>query len=286
MSSIFYKPSGKFNFFTLLIIVFIGILWASLLNVLYLGLQWFIPFVYLNILLTIGLGYASFSGINVLHKLFKLRNVKAAFISTTIIILVSIYIQWVVYVLWMFNEDRADTLAYLMTTFDRKGDFVYLFSHPNNLLALISTLNEQGTLTINGQVVSNVFLLIIWIIEALLLIIIPLLMQFGGQVFKPFSESSQQWMKKRKLLSFYPYVEDIASLEQSLLLGDTARMQEALPADELPSHYAQYFVFESPEDDYQYLVVENIRESTNKKGERQKDEDTIIEYLRIKAGTL
>lgn len=286
MSSIYYKPSGRYSFFSLSMLFCCGLLCALLLTIIYIALQWIIPFIYLNLFLAIGLALVAFKGLGFLHKLFKLRNVNMAFLSSGFIMLIAFYFHWVIFALLMFGESREQSITYLWSSLQHEADFWFLFSHPTYLLRQVSTLNAQGTFSINGMLIQGWLLWGIWFIEAVLLIGIPILSQIFGQVFKPFSEKNLRWMRLRKLPAYYPYIDDVAMLEQALLLGDTTCLQPLVNNGEHPAQYAQLFVYEDPKDTYQYLLVYNIRTSKTRRGALRKHKVPIIEYLRLRANTL
>lgn len=73
MEETYYKSSGKAPIGGVLFAIIAGVCASVILAIVYIALQWFIPIVYFNFLITFGLAYGLFYVLDVLLKSEKLE---------------------------------------------------------------------------------------------------------------------------------------------------------------------------------------------------------------------
>jgi len=281
MNDLYYKPSGSAPVGGIVAAFIISLAISLGLTIAYIALQWFIPIIYFNVFITIGLGFCVAYAINLGLGLGKVRNTKIASILAIICALFVFYAQWALFVSLMYNaEGSMGGGTWVRSSFNLDG-FIYAFLHPNVLFKAIVQLNEVGTFNIKSNVVSGWFLWLIWAIEAALIIFIPILMASSGKASKPFSELNNSWMKKRDLEGKIKFVENKDELLNDLGRGNLKILKEHLPTEEIGDNYATVSVHESQGDPKRYLTVTNISNTTNSKGETKKTDTTVIEYFLI-----
>lgn len=279
MNDLYYKPSGIVPIGGIILAFVISIAISIGLTIAYIALQWFIPFIYFNFFITFGLGFFIPYGVNLGLGLGKVRNTKIATILAIFCALFVFYAQWALFISLMYNASGSmGGGTWVRSSFNLDG-FIYAFSHPAILFRAMLELNEVGTISVKHNTISGVFLWIIWALEAILIIFIPMLMASSGKVSKPFSEQNNKWMKKRDLDGKIKFVDNKEELERELSSGNFKPLKEHLT--EIGDAYATVSIHESPGDQKRYLTVTNISHSTNSKGETKKDDKVIIEHFLI-----
>ncbi|PWS32134.1 hypothetical protein [Pedobacter paludis] len=279
MNDLYYKPSGTVPIAGIITAVVISLITSIGLTIAYIALQWFIPFIYFNFFITFGLGFCIPLGVNLGLGIGKVRSPKTATILATICALFVFYAQWVLFISLMYNASGSmGGGTWVRSSFNLDG-FLYAFSHPEIIFKAILELNEVGTISIKHNIISGGFLWFIWVIEAVLIIFIPMLMASSGKASQPFSEQNNKWMKKRDLDGKIKFVENKGELERELSSGNFKILKEHLT--EVGDAYATVSIHESPGDQKRYLTVTNISHTVNSKGETKKNDKVIIEHFLI-----
>ncbi|GAB2893731.1 hypothetical protein GCM10027046_23430 [Uliginosibacterium flavum] len=270
MDPMYYQPSGKLPLKTLP-----AVLLAAACSIpfgwLYAWLIWHIPLVYINFLITLGFG-----GIMAVLMMTALdhghcRNRWFASLAGLGVGIVGGYAQW------------AAWLGFVLADSGTAPGWLYFLSHPEEVWALAWQVNETGVWSLrnSSEAVSGVWLDIVWGIEAVILLGLPLL---GArvQVSKPFSEHAGSWFEKTELSSKYTWVGDSQAFV-SQLESTPALLREMLQhATEDASQYALASVYQCPGDAHAYFNLENV-EVTQKDGKEKIERRTVIESFRISA---
>lgn len=285
-NSLYYRPTGKVPFSSILVSIILGSIAGIILAASYVLLQWFIPLVYFNFLITLGFAFGLFYALNFLHKNGKIRNLTVALISVVVSAIIGYYVHWALYVSLMFNTSGSIGDIWLSSSFDSEG-FLFFLLHPQILFEAIDYLNEVGTFSLKSTTVSGTFLWIIWIIELLVMIVWPAILVFGGQSTKPFSEEQNSWMEPRGLDSIFPYVEDKGKTKEDFENGNYQALQNPFTEEESiqQDHFMVATVHELQGDPSQYLTLTNVKVEYDKNGEAKNKQDIILEYLRLPTGT-
>ena len=286
MDNNYYKRTGRVSMLSVVTTLIGGLIGAGILASLYIALQWFIPFVYFNFLITLGLALGIITLVDFLHKNGKIRNAPVAIASMLIISLFTLYFQWALYVsLMMGAEENLLDGVWLKPSFSFEYFSIYFF-HPSLLWADMLTLSSYGTFSIKGTQVSGELLWAVWAIEALMILGWPLVYMFSGQATKPFSEVQDSWMELRKLSAQFPFVEDKAPLVDQFIQGNFSFIENPLPADQHADRFSKVEVYELSGDPYQYICLENVTIKTNKKGETDTDSKAIIKHFKLAANSV
>ncbi|WP_293928491.1 hypothetical protein [Sphingobacterium sp. UBA6320] len=281
MEETYYKSSGKAPIGGVLFAIIAGVCASVILAIVYIALQWFIPIVYFNFLITFGLAYGLFYVLDVLLKIGKVRNRGIALLFTFICTLVAYYAQWCLFVSLMFNaEGTMGGDMWLKSSFNLDG-FLYFLFHPMDTFSGIQELNAVGTFSLKKSVVSGWPLWILWGIEAATIIVYPIVLAWSGKTTEPFSERGNEWMQKREIEKQIAYISDKQALEQNLGKKDFTDLQTYLEADELGDEFATVTIYESDADNYQYISVVNHRLETNKKGDIVDKKTDVLRYFKI-----
>jgi len=286
MENLYYQSSGKAPFTAVITSLLLSSIAGFLLAIVYIALQWFIPIIYFNFLITLGLAYAIFYTVNFFHKSSKIRNVNVSVGTTLIVSCIAFYTQWALFVALMFESDGTmGGGAWVKSSFNFDG-FWFFLSHPDLLWEEIKLWNEYGTFSLKSSVVSGTFLWVLWAIEAAVILVWPAILMRGGRASKPFSETDNEWMDERKLDAVFPYIQDKDVLLKHLQSGNFDPIQVPLPKEEISQQYAVVTAYDGMQDDFQYINVQNMTEEINKKGELKIKEKLILEYFKIPKNTV
>jgi len=283
MEQLYYKPSGKIPVKGIFISLIIAFVITVVLSIIYIALQWFIPFIYLNFFIAAGLGFGVGAGVFIAIGLGKIRNTRYECILAVLCGLLAWYSQWALFVSLMSEaEGSMGGGMWVRSSFNLRG-FWYVLTHPEMLFQAMLSLNDAGTFTLKRNTVSGTLLWVVWVIEALIIFGAPILFSLSGRSTTPFSEQNDQWMEERDVEGKLNTVSDPDQLKEDISRGNLKSLKDFLPADDLSNDYATLRIYESPGDPVSYISVTNISHKADKKGELKKETTPVIEYFRITA---
>lgn len=223
------------------------------------------PVVYINYFITIFFGMFIGVGLKMLFKLFLVTNKKTAIISAICCGLFGVYFSWVAYILY-YTPDVISMDAYFK-------DFLLVFS-PITVLEIIADINVLGMWEIFGVPFNGWVLTLIWIVEALIIISVPVLLVYR-QPIAPFSASKNKWYRKFVLNKDF---ESIALKEvfRNDLKANCIPSIEGLGKG-MATHFARVSIYHLEDEFEQYITVENVRKDRTGKSE----EATSIIHLLV-----
>ena len=199
MEHLYYKPSGKIPVKGIFISLITAFILTVMLSIVYIALQWFIPFIYLNFFIAVGLGLGVGGSVFIAIGLGKIRNTKYDHLLAGISGLLAWYSQWTLFVSLMYEaEGSTGGGMWVRSSFNLTG-FWRVFTHPDILFQAMLNLNNAGTFTLKHNTVSGTLLWVVWAIEALIIIAVPIVFSISGRATTPFSEQNDQWMTGRDL---------------------------------------------------------------------------------------
>ena len=251
-----YKPSGSVGVLTWPLLL-VGILLMVALAFLYqLLLEW-IPFIYVNVLMTLGMGLAAGMTATFVIKTGHCRSLLLA----TLIGLSLGTTALVAKFLWQY---RAAFNAGLFESF------------PEHILRRVNGgwMVGRG----NGAPLSGMFVYLVWLIEA------GIVFYFGWTMSRaaakePYSEKMNLWADEAESVMLLP----ITSEEMVHQIKSATSVEELLeipiPKTDESAKVAQYIVNSIPGQEMEdaYLTVKTIEYSINKKGEQETKETTLVE---------
>ncbi|NTD99223.1 hypothetical protein G6M26_47925 [Agrobacterium tumefaciens] len=281
MEHLYYKPSGKIPIKGIFISLITAVIITVILSIIYIALQWFIPFIYLNFFIAAGLGFGVGFGVFIAIGSGKIRNTTYEFVLAVLCGLLAWYCQWALFVSLLSEaEGSMGGGMWVRSSFNLSG-FWSVLTHPEILFQAMLSLNDVGTFTLKHNIVSGTLLRVVWVIEALIIIGAPILFSLSGRSTSPFSELNDQWMEERDVEGKLKTVTDSDQMIKELNTGNLKSLKDFLPADDLSNDYATLRIYESPGDPVSYISVTNISHKTDKKGALKKETKTVIEYFRI-----
>jgi len=283
MEHLYYQPSGKVPVKGIFISLIMAVVITVVLSIIYIALQWFIPFIYLNFFIAAGLGFGIGGGVFIAIGAAKIRNTTYERVLAVLCGLLGWYCQWALFVSLLSEaEGSMGGGMWVRSSFNLTG-FWTILTHPEILFRAMLSLNDVGTFTLKHNTVSGTLLWVVWVIEALIIIGAPILFSLSGRATTPFSEQNNEWMEDREVEGKLKTVTDPDDMIKELTTGNLKCLKDFLPADDLSTDYATLRIYESPGDPISYISVTNISHTADKKGESKKEAKTVIEYYRITA---
>ncbi|MCC6372476.1 MAG: hypothetical protein IT236_15840 [Bacteroidia bacterium] len=277
----YYKPSGAMAPISIIYFLILCFLIVPLLALGYAYATWYIPFIYINIIIAAALG--AFTGViadKLVIKKGMVRNPILALVFGMIAGLFACYFQWAVWVSLVINAgDHVgfDSLGFTVSNIKIVQVFQLSF-HPEMLYRLASAINESGTWSIKGGQVSGIPLTIIWIIEALIITGISLALAYVPSK-KPFSENNNRWFDEFELGKLFTLIENKEQFVKDLEAGKEEALQ-TLPFCENETSAHSRITLYGDESDY-YVSIANKLPKTNKDGKIEFSEEDVVTNLSI-----
>jgi hypothetical protein len=178
MEHFYYRPSGKIPVKGVFISLITALAITVVLSIIYIALQWFIPFIYLNFFITAGLGFGIGGGVFIAIGAAKIRNTLYERVLAVLCGVLGWYCQWALFVSLLSEAEGSMAGGmWVRSSFNLTG-FWAILTHPEILFRAMLSLNEVGTFTLKQSTVSGTLLWVVWAIEALIIIGAPILFPF------------------------------------------------------------------------------------------------------------
>ncbi|EGD34663.1 hypothetical protein [Capnocytophaga sp. oral taxon 338] len=275
----YYKPSGKFSPLAFLYFVLACVIVFPILSAIYAYATWYIPLIYINVLITIGFGFGiCFIVSYLIINLGKVRSYGLAILLAILSGLVAYYLQWVVWSDLAINgtESYGNKQIGIVVSNVQFEQLLYLLSHPSALLDLIKLINENGTWGIKGNTISGGFLTAIWVAEFAIIMFFSVLSAKRARL--PFDEQIQEWFKEENL-PIFSFIENEADFKKKVEQGDWEQLSETIQRGDEGENHSTFTVYASGSE--YYLSVSNAKRKESKKDKIEFDIHKIIEYLHI-----
>ncbi|MEL7426729.1 MAG: hypothetical protein AAFN81_27300, partial [Bacteroidota bacterium] len=172
-----YQESGKFNPTGLLLSILAFVLLSIVLGYVYVLIMMFIPLIYFNVLITIGLGILLGYLVRVSTKLSHNRNAKSRMILAAVLGLLVTYFMWVAYLLYIANGAVMPSISEYLSALP------WIVTDPGSFFDLMSVINMMGAWSIFGLTFSGILLALVWLAEVLIIIGAPVLSVFGSDPY-------------------------------------------------------------------------------------------------------
>jgi hypothetical protein len=277
-----YQPSGKFSPVFILYFVLVSVLLFPLYGLAYAYLLWYIPIIYINFFVTLGFAFLVGLTLNVLViKKGKVRNPILASVIGVLGGVVALYFHWASWLDLVINagETYGDTHIGITVSNVKLFQIYELAIQPNLILDLIKEVNVTGTWGIRGATVSGIFLWVIWIIEALGVVVVASFTAMG-QSQKPFCEFSNDWYEEIAHPAFN-LVLDKEKLIQDIKKTDKNSFDSFAKEEDFKNQSHSIFTLYRSQTGKNYISVENKTAKTNSKGKLEFDNDEFIRHMAI-----
>jgi len=259
----YYRPSGLFQLSGLLLTVVFGAAAALVCAGVYGYLILYNPFLYINFMATLGLGFlvgvAASAGVSV----GKVRNSLVASLLGAGVGVIAVYVSWVVWVHALAG--RADESLWVVD--------------PTALLGVVGLLAKEGVWSIRSATPTGVVLYAIWASEALIVIGL-VVAAVHGAASRPFCERCNAWMSETVGQKMLGYVDDRNGLVDALEAGRF----DALGALGEPTaeRFSRSSLAECPGEGHAaYLSIRNVAVTTDSKGKTEEKEEAVLAHLEV-----
>ena len=279
----YYTPSGKTSPMAFLLWIGAALVALPILALIYSYAIWYIPFPYINFIITAGFGMLIGVVMSFLViRIGKVRSGMWAFIFTLFGALTALYIHWAVWVDLVINISGTmgtDSLG-IATSNIKMGQVINLILQPSALLEIMKEINEVGVWGIKGGTVKGGFLTFIWIIELLLATGVAVLTGIG-QASKPFCELENKWFEETDLPAM-GHIGDAAAMIKALSSGDVDTLTAMLtPAGDIKTeHHAKATVYDAASGE-NFVSIENQIAKTDDKGEISFNSEQVVSFLKV-----
>ncbi|MFR5072841.1 MAG: hypothetical protein ACLTDS_12215 [Bianqueaceae bacterium] len=217
MSMTRYAPSGKFSAVGLIGMIFGGLLGAFIFGTVYIYLMNYFSNMVLRLIIIGGLIAGMSQWMIFLMRIGKIRRPVLAVGITALSLLFLLYSKWAVYVnmvqeIWKSTDKVWYANLAMPGFFETWWDTV---THPMDLWKAMVEINLRGFLLVNGRLMTGVPLAILWILETLLLLVIPLY-RVALNARKPYVEGKGCWLTEEEEIVI-TYVQDYRTMRRALL---------------------------------------------------------------------
>lgn len=289
MSQNFYQPRGKVPPVAYSLAIASLLIALPLLASVYSLLIWYIPFLYLNFIITAGFGVLLAWSLNNVLKIGKVRNRKFAMYLALITGLLAIYFVWTSYITLLYNA--GDLLSSNITsgkykglaitkTFFNIGDFLNINLSPGLIPATMSYLYDVGSWGIKSFTVKGFILGLVWFLEAAIIFLIVI----GGgrdQAEEPFSEKGNVWFEKNTLPYYIKLPEDIDKFKEDMSNGNLAALQSLESDTPHSMNYGQITAFSDPNEPNVFMNFVDVKVSFDKNGKESTDSTVLFKNVKV-----
>lgn len=222
----------------------------------------YIPIIYLNILIVIGVGYLLGISNTVLSKLLQIRDKRTRLLLIVLSVFVAYYSQWISFILQTYSEQ-----------FPSIGSYLSYWIYPQQFFDAIAEINNYGTWGFGMSdpiYVRDIFLSIIWFGEAVILFFVSIAYVYRFPE-NPFSEKFNKWYPKIVLDEEF---ENVYSTNRFISQFEEQGIDKILNLKNgLAFQYSKVSIFYIEGEDKQYLSIEYVQID---KREPTKSDTTVI----------
>lgn len=279
----YYTPSGKISI-PLAFVGAIGVFLASsILSFVYTYAVWYIPFIYINFFITFFTGVGAFLVIKKITRFAKSRNKVYNTALGLLAGLTLFYINWVVWVDLVANSSESynagNRIGFTVSS-SSIGQLIALFTHPGMLWEAAWQINAVGTWGIRGATISGGFLTVFWVIEAAMLVGVPVLSSLVADI-EPFDEASNEWAEKQEAASVFDFIEDPQALKTQLEARNYAGLQALQVKSDSAINYSQLTAYYIATGDVFYLSITNQKGKYDKEGKLEHTSSDVVNFIEV-----
>ncbi|MBK7129446.1 MAG: hypothetical protein IPM74_06965 [Crocinitomicaceae bacterium] len=256
----YYRESGKVSVPGLVLTTLIALVVIWFLAFIYAILLFLIPVVYLNIVICVG--YSLIIGIIILllARLAKNRNRKARIIHALVIGFFGVYFAWTAYLsIALFPGDK-DFTSYL--------SMVPWILQPKESFSAMGYALDYGMWSVFGSVINGWQLLLIWIIEAAIMLSGPVIATLKTKEY-PFSENTNQWFPKFTLHRDFESIVVTTDLVESLRINPVLALESI--GKGTGNRFTKFHLFYLKQEEQAYLTAEKVYFEGQGKGNKHQD---------------
>ncbi|OGX87521.1 hypothetical protein [Hymenobacter coccineus] len=292
--SLYHQPSNKMPLSGALLFLVGGAAAAAVLALVYIYAIWYIPFIYINVVLCGGFGLLLGVALARLARAGKLRSPRGVGALAAVVALGAVYLEWGVYLTMLFGTETptaaADSdvaskvvssagLSVASTSFS-PSLFATILAEPAHMWNAMRQINETGTWSLKSATPSGLLLWAIWLIEAAIIVGGAYLVAVA-QAGEPFSEATDTWADEETLPHPVGYIAQAAEARQAFETGQFHLLTPHVAENEL-DQFACVRLHRAPNDDAcQFLTLENVTVKRDRKGKITQKTANVVQRLAI-----
>lgn len=262
-----YKPSENSPAYAFFIAVGLGVALAILLGFVYNFLLVVIPFVYVNFIISGAFGAILGYGVRFFSRWTKIRSKRQTLILAGITGFVGFYFQWIAYFVFLSSIGHS---------FQAYQDNFVLFYNPVLFGDLLLQLNRVGSWSMFGVMFTDFPLWIIWGLEAVLIIGVPILLIHRHPIV-PFSEKFNRWYPKLVLKNQFESIAGQNQFKEELAKDVEKTIKELSYGASF--RFSEVSIYYIHGEEVQYVSVDNVFIADRGKGKENRS--SIIHLLEI-----
>lgn len=250
----------------LLAVLAAGLLVAVILGALYGVLDFYIPIIYLNIIMTVGVGAGVGYTLYRAARALRIRNPGLVLVLGAVCGLVADYVAFVTWLLPVF-------------------DWQVLLWHPVWVARALSAVAEIGVWGLSkGSTVSGGFLYTVWGVELLIIVGMAALLPYSFLRAMAYCEDCRQWVEDKTPVMPFEAITDAKAFRKSLEQGEFGVLGSIKPVAAEEPNYAYLELSRCRGcDNLHLLTVRNVKTTFDKAGKATKNEEAVVENLLIDA---
>jgi hypothetical protein len=264
----FYEESGIAPVPNLVMSFLTGSIVVTFFSFYYSLLVTYMPFIYINVIVSILYGYLIALTSDQLFSAFKIRNRKKTILFAFLIAIVGNYSQWVSYMYVISTENIG--------IFPDLGFYLELYIRPDYLIENMVYFSENGAWELFGVTIKGLVLWCVWLSE-FAVIMFTVYYAASNKGIIPFSESSNQWFSKYTIdVDFEPI-----RLRTQFIESYTKNPVEAIKSLEKgnATRYAHVHIYKTKRDGRSLVSIDNLLVTERGKGKKEKEEIIAPHYL-------
>jgi hypothetical protein len=259
----FYSHSGRFGIQGPLLAIAAGLLIAYPLGIAYAYLVKWVPFIYLNFLITAGYSFVFGLLTAMIMKFGKVRSGPVALVTGLVVGFIAWYGNWNGYVHTLVNGAAW-------------------FLGPAKIVSVMKVLLKEGTWGIgraSSTPVTGIPLAIVWVVEAAIILGMSTVVSYGTVGTTPFCETHGCWLDEEKTwdkLDAFTRPDHLAAFQY----GDIAPLEEAQARVPASGRFARLTLKHSPKcDDFCAFCIANVTLTVDKDGKQVEEVEEVLTNL-------
>jgi hypothetical protein len=242
-----YRHSGKFNPPGLILPVVAAVVIGLPLGMAYAYVVRWIPFIYLNLLITLGYGFAFGWITSRLLRASHVRNTALAAVCGLVVGIVALYAEW------------NGHLHALLTG-------APWILRPDQIARGMAILYREGSWSFHGSTVTGFVLGAVWLIEAGIIVGLTTALPWSFVRDTPFCEQTRSWLDEEKQINTLEHFTDEAHIA-ALRSGDLMPLTNARPKPDGAAVFTRLLLKRAPgRTTFCTLRVQNVSVSIESDG--------------------
>lgn len=266
-TNLYYKESGALGTMGPVVMGATAVIGSLLLGAIYGYINFYMPFIYLSFLLTIGCGIGMGFLLGKSALLGKVRNQKAVMAFALLAGLLAEYFGWV---FWIHAFTEQEVLSF----------------SPLSVFGMMGVISEEGVWAIFDYAPSGAVLYIIWLIEAGIIVGATFLIAIGNSAGIPYCENCDKWVESEVLSSRLDHIVQPEAFVQALESDPLEAISTLgkVDAREPRRTKVDLLICNSCNKEF-YLSVSQVYIEIDDEGKAEEKEDTLVENLIINQQT-